>query len=153
MNILMRVLGKVILPMIFTFLNITGATTQQPKENLQLSIEQWKEDIEFIKTELPKKHKNAFHTITKERFEAEIELLKSELPQLSNDAIIVEMVRVVSLIGDAHTFLRYPKSFKWFPIRFYQFGNEIRVIRTIDQYQNLLGTKLIKVGDTTIYIN
>ena len=127
------------------FVNILKA--QQP---IALTADEWKSDLLYLKMELPKKHKNAFHSITKEQFESEIDLLEKKLPKLSNEQTIIELRRIVALIGDAHTFLRLPMYFKWYPIRLYKFGDEIRVVRTIDNYKEILGAKLTMIGSTKI---
>ena len=41
---------------------------RQRPENLQLSTQQWHEDLQFLARELPKRHANAFHFTPRERF-------------------------------------------------------------------------------------
>ena len=36
--------------------------------------EKWREDLQFLATELPKRHKNLFHTMTREQFEKAIKI-------------------------------------------------------------------------------
>ncbi|HXJ42321.1 MAG TPA: hypothetical protein VNH18_23780, partial [Bryobacteraceae bacterium] len=45
------------------------AGLRQKPENLQLSAQQWREDLQFLARELPKRHANAFHFTRREDFE------------------------------------------------------------------------------------
>src|ERR1022692_691335 len=56
-------------------------------EGLSLSKEQWHQDLEFQARELPKRHADAFHFITRERFEAEVAELNGKLGHLNSDDI------------------------------------------------------------------
>jgi len=126
------------------------SSAQSPKENLALSAEQWRTDVQFIHHELPKLHKNAFHTVTNLQFTIAIAELDARIPLLNTDEIVVGLLRVVAMIGDAHTSLRPPKAFQWYPIGLYQFGKELRVLRTAPEYKHLLGLRVVRVGKTDI---
>jgi hypothetical protein len=77
-------------------------------EGPNLSHEQWHQDLAFLARELPKRHANAFHFISRERFEAEVDQLNGKLDRLNSDEIYVGMNRIVNLIGDGHTYIRVP---------------------------------------------
>jgi hypothetical protein len=72
------------------------------------------------------------------------------MPSLNTDEIVVGLMRVVAMIGDAHTSLRPPKVFQWYPIRLFQFGRELRVLRTAPEYKHLLGLRVVRIGKTDI---
>jgi len=90
------------------------ACTSKP-ETLRLTPAQWREDLQFFARELPRRHKNAFHHISRERFEAEVQALDHRLAGLDADAIYVGMSRIANLIGDGHTYLRIPHDDANFP--------------------------------------
>src|SRR5262249_36380152 len=121
----------------------------QAAENLAITPAQWREDLEFLKRELPKHHKNAFHYTSREQFEAAIAELEGKLDHLNPDEIFVGMTRILSSIGDGHTFLVYPHSLTQFPITLGRFGgDDIRVLRVPSNSTGLgkaLGAKLIKI--------
>ena len=119
-------------------------------EGLSLSHEQWHQDLAFLARELPKRHANAFHFISRERFEAEVDQLNGKLDRLNSDEIYVGMNRIVNLIGDGHTYIRVPTDNARFPIDLQRFGEDYRVIATTSQYEKALGTRLTKIQDTPI---
>ena len=59
---------------------------RQKPENLHLSTQQWREDLQFLARELPKRHANAFHFTPRERFEKAVADLDSQLEHADSDA-------------------------------------------------------------------
>ena len=127
-----------------------AASACAQSEELSLSHEQWHQDLAFLARELPKRHANAFHFISRERFEAEIDQLNAKLDRLNSDEIYVGMDRIVNLIGDGHTYIRVPADNAKFPIDLQRFGEEYRVIATTSQYEKALGARLTKIQDTPV---
>lgn len=124
--------------------------SRQRPENLHLSVQQWREDLQFLALELPKRHVNAFHFTPREGFEKAIAELDAQLDYSDADAIWVGMQRVTSLIGDAHTFLQTPRDSAGLPIDIARFGEEFRIVSVVPGLENALGARVIKVGDVPI---
>ena len=127
-----------------------AASACAQSEGLSLSHEQWHQDLAFLARELPKRHANAFHFISHERFEAEVAQLNSKLDRLNSDEIYVGMDRIVNLIGDGHTYIRVPSDNAKFPIDLQRFGEEYRVTATTTPYERALGARLTKIQDTPV---
>lgn len=127
-----------------------AASAYTQSQGLSLSHEQWHQDLAFLARELPKRHANAFHFISRERFEAEVDQLNGKLDRLNSDEMYVGMDRIVNLIGDGHTYIRVPTDNAKFPIDLQRFGEEYRVIATTSQYEKALGTRLTKIQDTPV---
>ncbi|MGA2375514.1 MAG: hypothetical protein ABSF72_08330, partial [Candidatus Sulfotelmatobacter sp.] len=121
-------------------------------ERSDLTQEQWHEDLRFLARELPKRHANAFHFISRERFEAEMAELDHQIDHLNSDEIYVGMDRIANSIGDGHTYIRVPADSANFPISLQQFGDDYRVTATAsgNENQNALGARVIKIQDTPI---
>jgi len=101
---------------------------RQKPENLQLSAQQWHEDLQFLARELPKRHANAFHFTPRERFEKAVVDLDSKLANADADTAWVGLQRLVSLVGDAHTYLQTPQdSASDLPIDIARFGEDYRI--------------------------
>lgn len=73
----------------------------------------WRKDLRFIAQEMPKKHKNLFHTMTREQFDSAVKRLDERIPTLARHQIIVEMMRIVAMVGDGdgHTSLNILLTF------------------------------------------
>ena len=57
------------------------------------SAEMWREDLRYLAAELPKRHKNLFHTMTREQFDAAVRDLDAKIPMLSQNQIAMEFGR------------------------------------------------------------
>jgi hypothetical protein len=119
-------------------------------ETLTLSTAQWRDDLQFIARELPKRHKNAFHFTSREAFEASVTELDRKLPQLDAAHIYVGLMRIVNSIGDGHTYLRFPADCDDFPLRVARFGGEYRVICAAPQFAKAVGGRLDAINDTPV---
>ena len=139
---LVSLLGGGLLP------NINRA--QKAGEVLTLSKAQWHEDLQYLARELPKRHKNLFHTISREQFERTVAELDAAIPSLQDHQIIVRMLQITAMIGDAHTYVHLPQTFKLYPVSLYWFGSDLRVVRAAPENKQALGAKVVKVGGMNI---
>jgi hypothetical protein len=119
-------------------------------ENLQLSTAQWREDLQFIARELPKRHLNAFHFTSRARFEASVADLDRRLPQLDVAEVYVGLMRIVNSIGDGHTHLRFPVHRDALPLEIERFGNGDRVVCAAPLFAKAVGTRIVGINDTPI---
>jgi hypothetical protein len=125
--------------------------SRPPKpENLHLTTDQWRDDLHFLAPELPKRHANAFHFTSQAAFEKAVADLDAELPQLNADETWVGMQRLVSLVGDGHTYLQTPQDSAAFPIDITRFGQEYRVDEVDPAYPSLLGTRVVTIGNAPV---
>ena len=60
------------------------------------SVASWREDLAVFERELPRTHKNLFHSMTQEEFATAIARLVARVPELDDDAIVVELARIVA---------------------------------------------------------
>lgn len=110
----------------------------------------WRQDLRYLAAELPRRHKNAFHTVTRAQFDRAVTELDSAIATLNDDQIVVGLKRITAMIGDGHTSCSSPTTFHFFPLEFYWFGDTLRVTRIAPQYRRALGTRLVQVGDTRV---
>lgn len=105
----------------------------------------WIEDIDLLALELPKRHKNLFFNKPKEEFLQEIKLLKRKVKDLDEYEIRVNVAKIISSIGDAHTYITMPVNFLC-PIELYWFTEGIYITSTIEEYKAIENCKIIKVN-------
>lgn len=117
-----------------------------------LSTAQWRADLHYLATELPKRHVAPFWHLTRQQFEREVAALDRRLPTLGPDQIFVGMDRIENAIGDGHTYIRIPKDAPTFPLRFVRFGNDYRLVAAPpgSAAEAMLGARLVEVGDTPV---
>jgi hypothetical protein len=67
---------------------------------LDLSADEWREDLHHLASELPRRHGNAFHTVSPEELYDSVRALDARLPSLEDHEVLAGMGRIVAMIGD-----------------------------------------------------
>jgi len=145
-NLLKNAVFAAVFPALF-FVNLinTEAQTTAPK----LSVAEWQADVRFLGDELPKRHRNAFHRMKQTDFEAAVKQLYDRIPQISEDEIIVGLMKIVAMIKDGHTNVVPREFFRsgMFPVKFYMFSDGLFIQKAAPEYAELVGGKVVKVGN------
>lgn len=100
----------------------------------EVALEQWARDLDFLSTELPKRHKNLFHNISESELQTQIEELKTKLPSLALDEILVGFMKITACVGDSHTTLGYRPQ-QGLPLMLYWFKDGIAILNTTSEYK------------------
>ncbi len=122
----------------------------RPAPHLDLTTDAWREDVAFFARELPRRHANAFSSLSRERFDAEIAALLRELPQLDGDGVFVRLMRVANLVGDGHTQLLFPRDSPRFPLGLRRFGSDYRVVAVARGAERALGARVVSIDGRPI---
>lgn len=132
---------------------LTQITFAQTQSTESLTAEKWREDLRFLAAELPKRHKNAFHTMTREQFEKAVKDLDTKIPNLTGNQIMLELAKIVSMVQDGHTGLWLPfapeANFHALPIKFYLFKEGLFIQSAAPEYANVVGGKVLKIGNVS----
>jgi hypothetical protein len=115
----------------------------------EISKIDWNKDIEFLRKELPKNHKNFFFKRSKENFNIGLDRIKSQVDSLSDLEIILELQQLIASFGDSHTRINwYPflKKKDYLPIGAYWFSDGIYILKASKEYEKLLGKKIVKIN-------
>ncbi|HVF48472.1 MAG TPA: tetratricopeptide repeat protein [Pyrinomonadaceae bacterium] len=128
----------------------TGANDNAAKTE----AERWREDLRYMAREMEARHKNLFHTMTRAQFESAVENLHRRIPSLDRHQIIVEMARIVALVGDGHSNVyptRDPKiGFRALPVKLYLFKDGLFVRAARREQSELVGARVLKIGGATV---
>jgi hypothetical protein len=114
--------------------------------------EKWREDLRYMRAEMPKRHKNLFHTMTRQQFDAAAKGLDERIPSLARHQIVIEMARIAAMVADGHSgiqsFLYDSKvGFRYYPIALYLFKDGLFVYAADPQYASAVGGRVVKIGD------
>jgi hypothetical protein len=121
--------------------------------------------LRYLAETLPMAHLNAFHEVSPEAFAKAVAELDAEIPGLPDHVISIRMMRLVAMIGDAHTSLdpttgRMPV--RQYPILFTNREDGVFVTGIQDvrlggarmplqyAYARAIGAKLVRVGDVEV---
>lgn len=69
----------------------------------QMNPEKWKEDINFLRENLSKKHCNLFFKRDKVLFDRDLDNLVSQTSNLSDLEIALKLQQIIAKQGDTHT--------------------------------------------------
>jgi len=136
-----------------------------------LTDEQWTSDLEELYAVLKEDHRDIYHKTKSSDFEDLFIQIKNEIPFLTDQEIVVQFARFVALTNDGHTRLTLPLQegvglsqahsrtplpsdstlvFRHLPVEFYWFDDGVHIIKATEQYQHLIGKKVVQINETTI---
>jgi hypothetical protein len=113
----------------------------------------WKSDIEYLKAELPKRHKNLFFKIDKTTFEGKLDELSNTLSNKIDSEIVISLQQIIAEMGDDHTSIEYQQilqSAGIFPLSLYWFSDGLYVLSTLNKYESALGKRITAINDVPI---
>ena len=137
---------------------VLGATPAAPQGPARSRLDSaavtvWREDLVFMAREMERRHRNLYHTVSRERFDSAVRVLDARIPVLQRHQIIVELARIVGLVQDGHTNVsptRDPKiGFTTLPIKLYFFRDGLFVRAAHGAHAGLAGAKVIRIGSLT----
>jgi tetratricopeptide (TPR) repeat protein len=135
-----------------------------------LGVEAWRSDLRTLAAELPRMHRNAFHSVTRDSFERAIAALDAEIPSLADHEVIIGLARIVAMIGDGHTRLTLPEdssvaferahtptpapadphlALHRLPLRLELFEDGLFVSAATPLHAALVGRRVLRIGNAT----
>ena len=119
-----------------------------------LTPEQWREDLRTMMAELPRRHRNLYHTTSAETFDSAAKALHERIPTLARHEIILEMARIVALAGDGHTNISPTRDpaigFRTLPVALYLFRDGLYVRAAHRIHSDLAGGRVLRIGDASV---
>ena len=123
------VLRRVGAGLVLALITSAASCAHAPQPLPALTTRRWHEDLATFGRELPRRHKSAFHHVSRDSFEHALADLDRRLPGLSGDEVYFGLRHITSLIGDGHTGLLVPTNFHRYPLVLRPFGDDLRVVR------------------------
>jgi tetratricopeptide (TPR) repeat protein len=120
--------------------------------NFNLTAEQWRQDLRYFAKELPLRHRNAFHLMTRERFEKAVSSFDADIPKLTHAEIFVRFLKLISMVGDGHTSIEEASllGLGVYPIRFEVMQGKLFVTSADSSYSEIVGGNVTRIGDTAV---
>lgn len=118
-------------------------------DQVRLTADQWREDIRFLAQELPKRHKNAFHTLSREEFERRVRALTDQASNASDLEMKAGIVRLMAAIGDTETGGWIPTD-RLFAFRVREFPEGIYFTAAPAEYRNVVGARIVALNGVEI---
>jgi tetratricopeptide (TPR) repeat protein len=130
----------------------SSALAQQKLD--QTAIERWRADLRYLAEQLPARHMNLFHTMTREQFEQAVKRLDERIPSLTEQQIFVEMMRIVARVEDNHTLITKDRKggfvIRMYPLALYLYRDGLFVQAAAPEYARAVGARVSKIGNASI---
>jgi len=125
------------------------ALTTSEQHPTALTVDQWRSDLQYMAEQMPKKHKNLFHTMTPEAFHQAIDELDADIPHLNDDEIVVRLATIAAMPEDSHTDVLSLPPGDFFPLRLRHYDDGIYVESAPPKYAAAVGGKVERIGNTS----
>jgi len=122
-------------------------------QNTPEFIENWRADLEQFVSSYTRVFPDPFVEISETDFNAAVEQLNDAIPNLTAPEITVEFMKLVALVEDGHTWLlphQDATGYSMLPLRVYHFSDGLFVTNADQNYQDMAGGEVIRIGNTDI---
>ena len=109
----------------------------------------WRRDLNFLVEEVERIRFNAFRKTSPADFRRGVNQLAAAVPRLSDEAIIVGIMRLMSGLGDAHTNASpegVPKWTKTIPVHFQLFEDGLYITAADSALPSVVGAEVLEVA-------
>jgi hypothetical protein len=116
--------------------------------------EAWTNDILYLEKRINELHYSPYHGISKTELSKGIRNLKTNITSLSDEQIIVELMKIVGSLGNGHNLI-IPTSpnkgaLKKLPVQFYQFNDGLFIVDAEKGFEQWIGYKVELIENTPI---
>lgn len=118
----------------------------------ELSSDEWKEDVLFLKQLMLEKHPKIESLISLKELDKEFNNLLVNLGNWSDNKIKTEIMRMVTIINDGHSIVppQPAINFHTLPIVIHNFEDGVFIIDSGEPYLHLRNTKILSIGNLRI---
>ncbi len=116
--------------------------------------EAWADDLNYLQKRIEEVHYNLDDVMTEEDFNTLFDEVNSSINELSDEQIVVEIMKIMGGLGSGHNFIIPTSSkvgaLKKLPIQIYQFTDGMYIVDAEEGFEKWIGFKVEKIGDTSI---
>lgn len=132
------------------YLSLFGNDTQE-----EITREEaWAKDLDYLEKRTLELHYNLHRTLAETDFTKSFLELKSSIDSLSDEQIIVELMRIFGGLGNGHNLIlaTSPKvgALKKLPVQFYQFNDGVFIIEADENFEQWIGYKVESIENTPV---
>ncbi len=117
-------------------------------------VRAWRDDLAFLRKEMPAHHPNLFHQMTPAQFDSALNSISERLPTLARHQVIVELQKLDAMVGDGHSSVGPWRdsaiAFHTLPIALYWFEEGIIVRAADSAHASLVGAKVVAINGMPI---
>ena len=114
----------------------------------------WTGDLNYLQKRIIEVHYDLDDVMTEEVFNSVFDDLKDRIDGLSDEQILVEIMKIMGSLGSGHNFIIPTTSkvgaLKRLPIQIYQFTDGMYIVDAEADFEKWIGFKVEKIEDTSI---
>jgi hypothetical protein len=134
---------------------LCAAATADAQASLDTAhVREWREDLAFLRAEMPLRHASLYHDTPKEKFDSAFAALDARLPHLARHQVIVELQKIAAMIRDGHSNVGPWRdsviAFHTLPVSLYWFPDGLRIRATDSAHASLIGATIKSIGAVSI---
>jgi tetratricopeptide (TPR) repeat protein len=103
--------------------------------------------------EMPKRHRNLFHSMSRTDFASAVRRIDARIPGLRRHEVILELARLAALVGDGHTNVAPARDsmigFHALPLMLYLFSDGLWIRAADSAHAGLVGSRVVRLGRAT----
>jgi hypothetical protein len=113
--------------------------------------ERWRQDLDYLERNLVRLHADAFHATPRAAFEAEFAAARARIESASDAELLLEVMRLVSLVGDGHTATwAFLDAFGPLPLQVEPVGGVGSVTASSEEHAELLAGEVLVRADAVL---
>ena len=143
--------------LILAVLTVASLTREGAAQNPPLdsaAVTAWRQDLRYMAAQMAERHRNLYHSITRSGFDSAVASLDARIPTLKRYQVILELARIVALVGDGHTNIaptRDPRiGFRSYPIALYLFSDGLYIRAADSAHAPLVGARVVRIGSHSV---
>ncbi len=114
-------------------------------------IARWSEDLDSLAKELPERHVDFFHSLSREAFRRDVAAVRASIESSTDAELTLRFMRLAASAGDGHTRVAGDfASFRALPLSMYVFADGVGVIAATEAYAEHVGSRVVAIGDKSI---
>jgi hypothetical protein len=114
----------------------------------------WRFDLRLLARETKRLAYAPWRKVSEAEFDASVQRIDAAIPELTDLQIIVELSRLLALLGDGHAGIYPspddPEHRRALPLQFYWFEEGMFIIAATPEHADLLGAELLAIGDYSV---
>jgi hypothetical protein len=111
----------------------------------------WTQDVDYMVDQLARLHLNLFFRTPRSAIDEAAADLKRSLPALADHEVVVHLMRIAALPGDAHTGLAPWPGFRRLPLRLTRLADGLYVTAAGPGLEEALGTRVVAMGELSAH--
>ena len=131
-----------------------GCLAQSTSSLDTTEVRRWREDLAFLRTEMPARHASLFHAMTLAQFDSALQAIDQDLPHIARHQVIVDLQRLAAFVGDGHSSVSPWRDtsavFQQLPVALYWFEDGIFVRAATADHATFLGARVVGVGGAPV---